>query len=74
MMLVVQKGTTVTWTNYDPVAHSVESGTHDNPTGLFESSLLNQGQSFSYTFNEAGTFVYHCDPHPYMTGVVIVQG
>jgi hypothetical protein len=40
--LVVNKGTTVTWTNLDPVIHTVESGTHDEPFDLFDSGSLNQ--------------------------------
>ncbi|MCP8315647.1 MAG: hypothetical protein H3Z51_02130, partial [archaeon] len=37
------------------------------------SGPLYQGQSFSYTFTEPGVYVYHCDPHPYMVGTIIVQ-
>lgn len=65
--LHVKVGTTVTWTNMDNVAHTVTSD-----TGLFNSSLLNHMQSFSYTFTTAGTYTYHCTPHPYMTGTIIV--
>ena len=43
----------------------------ENPAGI-ESPLLGHMGSFSYTFPEAGTYVYHCDPHPYMTGSVTV--
>ena len=71
--LKVRVGTTVTWINMDTVTHSLESGTHEAPTGLFESALLNHMQSFSYTFKAPGTFVYHCDPHPYMTGTILVE-
>jgi len=28
--------------------------------------------TFSYTFDEPGTFSYHCTPHPDMTGSVTV--
>lgn len=72
--LVVKKGTTVTWVNMDPVSHTVTAGTHDKPTGLFTSELLGHMESFSYKFTEPGTYVYHCDPHPYMTGKIIVEG
>jgi len=39
--LVVSKGTTVTWTNLNPVIHIIESGTHDDApehlnTAVFE--------------------------------------
>ncbi len=61
-IIAVSKGTTVTWTNLDPVIHTVESGTAEQPTELFDSGPLNQGQSFSFTFTESGVYVYHCDP------------
>lgn len=63
----VRAGTTVTWTNQDNVPHSV---TFKN--GMKDSGLLNQGQSFSYTFNTPGTYQYYCDVHPYMVATVTV--
>ena len=71
--LTVPVGTTVTWVNMDSVEHSVESGTHDAPADLFDSGLLGHMESFSYTFDRPGTYVYHCDPHPAMTGTIVVQ-
>ena len=59
----VLEGTTVTWTNLDADSHTV---TADD--GAFDSGLLAQGESFSYTFDTLGTFPYHCTPHPSMTG------
>lgn len=67
--LTVTAGTTVTWTNNQGVPHTVTSDT----AGVFDSGILNQGQSFSFTFNEAGGFAYHCEVHPTMRGVVQVQ-
>lgn len=64
----VKKGTTVTWTNNDSVAHTV---TGDN--GGPDSEPIAQGSTYSYTFNETGTFDYHCKPHPSMVGKVIVE-
>jgi len=29
--------------------------------------------SFSFTFEEPGTYEYYCSIHPYMTGTVIVE-
>jgi plastocyanin len=66
--ITVKKGTTVTWTNEDSVAHTV-TGENGGP----DSELLDQGQSYSFTFNEAGTFEYFCKPHPNMVGSVIVE-
>lgn len=63
--ITVTKGTTVTWTNKDSASHTVK-GT------AFTSETLNQGQSYSYTFNEAGTFEYQCGIHPSMRAKVIV--
>jgi plastocyanin len=72
-IITISEGTTLTWINMDLVVHTVESGTHEQPTELFDSGPLDQGQSFSFTFTETGVYVYHCDPHPYMLGTVIVQ-
>jgi len=63
----VRVGTTVTWTNQDSVPHSV---TFKN--GMKDSSLLYQGQSFSYTFNTPGTYQYYCTVHPNMVATVTV--
>ena len=34
---------------------------------------IEAGDTFSYTFTEAGEFPYHCEPHPWMIGTVIVE-
>ena len=66
--LTVSAGTTVTWTNNDSTAHIVASD-----TGVFVSGNLSQNAVFSYTFNNAGTYPYHCSIHTYMTGTIIVK-
>lgn len=66
--ITVKVGTTVTWTNTDSVHHTV---TADNGQGP-QSDLFGKGESYSYTFTKAGTYTYHCEPHPYMHGTVIV--
>ena len=66
-------GTTVTWTNQDPVPHNVTlAPVVMSSSTNWESGLLYPGQSFSYTFTSQGTFQYHCQEHPGMIGVVIV--
>jgi amicyanin len=65
--VTVSVGDTVTWTNADPMIHTVTS-----TTGAFDSGDLDQGESYSLTFTEAGTFAYLCTPHPFMTGTVTV--
>ena len=66
--LAIKKGTTVSWTNKDSVKHSATSD-----DDIFDSGLIPQGDTWIYTFNEAGTFKYHCTPHPSMKGMVIVE-
>ena len=67
--LTISKGDTVKWTNMDSVRHTVTSDSE----GELDSMLLSQGQSYSHAFNEAGTYSYHCTPHPNMKGKIIVQ-
>jgi amicyanin len=66
--ITVKVGTKVTWTNQDSVGHTVTADSGSGP----DSQLIDQGQSYSFTFDKAGTFTYHCTPHPYMKGTVIV--
>jgi plastocyanin len=63
-------GTVVTWTNSDVVAHTA---TATNPQGAFNSGNLNTGQSYSFTFDTAGTYDYFCSYHPFMKGTIIVE-
>ena len=70
--ITVSAGTTVTWTNEDNVGHTVTAGTRESPTGLFDQNVP-AGDSFSYTFEETGTYDYYCSIHPGMNGTVIVE-
>jgi amicyanin len=60
--LKVKKGTKVTWTNQDSTRHDVAS-TSDSPLKGLAGPLLAKGQSYSFTFNEVGTYKYLCTPH-----------
>jgi amicyanin len=66
--ITVKKGTTVTWTNNDSVKHNIVGDNLD----VLKGPLLEKGKTYTYTFTAAGTFMYHCDPHPYMKGTVVV--
>ena len=69
----VEVGTTVIWSNDDTAAHTVTSGNvNAGPTGVFDSGLFMAGSTFSFDFDEAGTFDYFCMVHPWMTGFVDV--
>ncbi|HJX13238.1 MAG TPA: cupredoxin family copper-binding protein [Dehalococcoidales bacterium] len=66
--ITVPAGTTVTWTNNDSAPHTVTTR-----TPLFDSGSLSRGETFSYTFAQAGAYEYYCAIHPRMTAVVIVE-
>jgi len=66
--VTIKVGDTVTWVNQDAPQHDVVA---DN--GEFKSDLFDKGQTFSFTFTQAGTYPYHCSIHSGMTGVVVVQ-
>jgi plastocyanin len=70
--ITVAPGTTVTWINEDSFAHTVTSGTRDNPTDMFDETV-DGGGSFSFTFEEPGTYDTFCEFHPGMSGVVVVE-
>ncbi len=69
--ITVKKGATVTWTNQDDVHHDVASDA-GSPAGGPSGALIGKGEQISFTFNTVGTFTYHCTPHPFMHGTVIV--
>lgn len=64
----IAAGTTVQWTNNDPLAHSVTAADRG-----FDSGLIQPGQSWAHTFTTPGTYDFACTPHPFMKGVVIVR-
>ncbi len=68
--LTIPVGTKVIWTNKDSVGHTVTS---DDTGGLLKSSLIEQNKTYEYTFDKAGTYAYHCEPHPFMKARIIVQ-
>lgn len=68
-VLTVPVGATVTWVNQDSVYHTATS---DIPAGLPDSPNINPGESWSFTFTQDGTYEYHCTPHPFMTGKIVV--
>ena len=73
--VTIDIGATVTWENGDTAAHTATGGSAtDGPSGVFDSSLIMAGSSFSHTFDTAGTYDYFCMVHPWMLGTVIVGG
>jgi plastocyanin len=66
--ITVARGTTVTWTNLDSMAHTV---TADNGS-WGSTSTLGQGGTYSHVFTSPGSYTYHCAIHSFMKGTVIV--
>ncbi len=64
--LTVGAKSRVTWTNND-------QGPHTIVTTVFNSGMLGQSETYSYTFIKPGTYRYHCAIHPYMEGVIVVK-
>lgn len=69
----------VVWTNNDITAHTVTTDDEyvDQISGPFASTeqlgtLIGPGQTFEFIFTKEGEYPYHCDPHPWMRGEVIV--
>ena len=71
--ITIQPNEVVLWNNVDDVAHTVTSGSPDEgATGIFDSSIIAGGETFSFKFENKGTFDYYCSLHPWMLGTVIV--
>ncbi len=77
--LTINRGQTIHWTNKGGEPHTVTSnpGTERcKPTSAesFPSPQLNQHDNFERTFNNPGTFAYHCEVHGcMMKGSIVVQ-
>ena len=64
----VSRGTQVTWVNCDTQSHT---STSDSDT--WDSGLISPNTTYSRTFDQAGRFPYHCEPHPGMRATVVVE-
>ena len=63
------------WINDDDVAHTVtpDHRSADSYSGDFGSTgVVLPGESYEFLFTESQTIPYHCQPHPWMTGTVVV--
>jgi plastocyanin len=67
----IKAGGQVTWLNCESPGIPAHTSTADN--GAWQSPLLDIGDTYAVTFATAGTFTYHCDPHPSMQASVIVD-
>lgn len=67
----VAVGGKVTWLNCETAGTPAHTSTADG--GEWGSTPLDPAATYTFQFEAAGTFGYHCEPHPFMTGRVIVQ-
>ena len=66
--VTISKGQSVEWVFDDNgLPHDVV-----DDAGGFRSDLVTEG-SYTHTFDAAGTFAYHCTPHPRIVGAVVVR-
>ncbi len=65
--IAVHVGDKVTWTNHD-----VEQHTATAKDKSFDSDVIDNNKSYSFTFTKAGTYSYSCLIHPEMIGTVTV--
>lgn len=65
--ITVAVGDSVTWTNNSDAPHTVTAD--DDSWG---SDQLGDADTFTQTFDTAGTYAYHCAIHDYMKGTVKV--
>ncbi len=73
-VLDITVGTTVLWDNVDNTMHTATSGTPDSGAdGVFDSDIMSEGDTFEFTFTDAGSYDYYCILHPWMIGTVNVE-
>ena len=67
-VIQISAGETVEWTNRDGVIHTVSAD-----DGAWDSGAIRPGATTRIRFSEPGRYPYHCGPHPFMKGIVIVR-
>jgi len=66
----------VIWKNLDDTPHTVtpDHRASDSYSGDFGSiGVIKSGESFEFLFTEVQEILYHCEPHPWMTGKISIE-
>lgn len=83
--LRVPAGSWVKWTNHEAIGHTVtpdDTAKWGNPgSGDAPDQFLNEGDAWTFCFEKAGSYAYHCAPHATrsgssfvgMTGTIVVS-
>lgn len=69
----VRQGTKVTWVHCATETDPHTSTSDAAGAAGWDSPFIPPGGTFTQEFTTAGTFPYHCVPHPSMTGSVAVN-
>ena len=64
----IEAGSTVQWTNRDPLQHTVTA-----TDGSFTSPQFGLDATWRHTFPKPGTYTYYCTLHPNMKATVVVK-
>ena len=67
--VTINQDDAVTWRNRDTIDHQVVAN-----GGQFASPILDPGESYTFTFRNAGTYRYHDGLHPTRRGTITVRG
>lgn len=74
-VVTVKKGSTVTWTNDGDAQVWIASNPHPTHTdypGFDSKAAIDPGNTYSFTFNNVGSWGYHNHLNPTVQGTVIV--
>jgi plastocyanin len=69
--ITARLGDRLTWVNCESTAGLGHTSTSD--ANMWRSGLIIPFSSYSRTFDQAGSFPYHCEPHPSMKATIVVQ-
>ena len=67
----------VVWLSQDSVLHTVTAdpgSPEDFADAASRSNFLDIDDTFTFLFTSPGEYKYHCEPHPWMRGTIIVVG
>jgi plastocyanin len=71
--VTIRAGQRVTWVYCEAPGSDSHTSTMTGAGGWDSGLLSGEGQSFTHTFPNTGTFDYKCNVHPTMSGTVVVE-
>jgi len=74
--ITLEKDNLVKWINSDDTPHTVtpDHRSSDSYSGDFGSTgVIMPGEEYEFLFTEAQEIHYHCEPHPWMKGTIIIE-